>query len=199
MPIDSFKDSDIPKFLIKAFDEIGHAKNFLHGNIKIDLAEKYKTGSDWRKDETEKRSENLIKGEYYNLIQSSHYISDVYILCFYGVNAKYESLETKNYPKVKIFDPVKLIERLAEAWKKQERAMPLEYSSVLYEKGQVYEAYSPLHFEIPTNLLFEKPPEYANENEFRLLFKCDDNSLPTIIPSTLFLNIGPIDDIASFV
>jgi len=193
----------IPKFLYKGFSKKKYAIEFIeNGKFQLGLIQYYrKTEDDSRRDESEGKSESIVKNYWpdLDLRLIGTYGNPLYLFCTSGPNVDLNHMKNRWPYIVKINDPGELKNTLCELKPNNTKmeAMGCMIKKVSYTKGEPINI-DPNSFEAVNLTYTQKPRSYWKECEFRYIVTTLPPSNRT--PDTfLKYNIGKRIDYALFI
>jgi hypothetical protein len=193
--------SAVPKALLRTFEREEYARQFLMGNIRFGLLQHYREMEDARADETEGRASirwdlETDNPTLHNAMYTGTSLNPYYILCTSHPGACGKQLAKFGSFVVEINQPLKLLERICDAWRNDSRSSSNAFiTPVLYNKDAL--AAPPPYFIAPPSLVYaQKPASYSREAEYRYVLCC---RVGTTEDPFLTLRVGPCYDICSVV
>jgi hypothetical protein len=193
--------SAVPSTLLRAFEEEGHAWQFLAGDLRFGLLQDCREMEDCRGDEAEGRASIRwdLESEYanrHNVTYTGTSLNLYYVLCTFHPSVSKSHVAEFGSFVVRIHEPLKLLERICRAWQNDCRSSSDAFIvPVLYNKHQLVQP--PPYFIAPPCLVYaQKPARYSEDAEYRYVLEC---RVGTAEDHFLTLTIGPCDDICSLV
>ncbi len=191
----------IPPYLYRGFTKEIYAKEFLEkGKFRLGFIEHYRSiEDDNRRDETEGKSESIVKQEPdFTLYSRGTWGDPVYLFCTSGPDVDLEYMKTKWPFVVKITDPEKLknaIDDNKPLNTKMEVVGRCEIREVSYDKGELTTVDRNSVKEAIRSYT-QKPRSFEEDCEFRYVVKAfTANHEPDCY---LYYNLGYKIDYASF-
>lgn len=191
--------SALPQTLLRAFKEEGHARQFLAGHLRFGLLQYYRTTEGCRGDDAEGRASIRwdLESEYpdrKNVTYTGTSLNPYYVLCTFHPTVCGDHIARFGSIVVRIDEPLKLLERICDAWKNDRRSSSDAFIvPVLYNKDDLVPP--PAYFLAPPCLVYaQKPAKYAKDSEYRYVLCCQ---VGTPEDPFLTLNLGSCDDICS--
>lgn len=193
-----FQSSALPSTLLRAFEKEEYARQFIKGHLRFGLLEYYRRVEDCRQDRTEGKASLTLAGgpdhwsAYYSLSSPNPH----YIICFSHPAVCTCTISKFGKFVVCINNPAKLIERIREVWKHDDRrslSSPDSIWPVVYNKDDREEIASDILYS--SCLVYtQKAPAYAMDREYRYVLKCQSG---TKREESLTLDVGNCSDICS--
>jgi hypothetical protein len=187
----------LPSTLQRAFQNEEQARQFMAGDIRFGLLQRYRKMEGWRQDETEGEASIRWRAQNPNLSNVTYGGSSLnlyYALCTsHPAVCKCHMTEFGSFI-VRIHQPLTLLERICAAWGRDDRSdSPAFLVPVLYNKNDLVEP--PPYFIAPPCLVYaQKPVSFSEDREYRYVLSC---KVGTKEAPFLTLKVEPCTDICS--